>query len=175
MKIPQRLRLPFYNKSEIHPDGPAEKVKIRPNESENGGTVIRPDHETHNEPVGFWHPELRKVRNRAFMKWITTTAFLMAFILAVLSIYWGVFFKVENRLKHLRVYVVDMDGAAPYDNTGNQPLVGPTITELVQKQLSSGKPTLGWSVRSGSEFNNDPLQVRQAVSISQGRSLSCSN
>ncbi|KAH7395166.1 hypothetical protein DE146DRAFT_678941 [Phaeosphaeria sp. MPI-PUGE-AT-0046c] len=87
----------------------------------------------------------------------------MAFILAVLSIYWGVFFQVENRLKHLLVYVVDMDGAAPYDNTGNQPFVGQTITQLVEQQLSSGKPTLGWSVRSGSEFNNDPLEVRQAV------------
>jgi hypothetical protein len=163
MKIPQRLRLPFYNKSEIYPDGPAEKVRIRPNEAGSGGTIIRPDHETHNEPVGFWHPELRKVRNRAFMKWITTTAFLMAFILAVLSIYWGVFFQVENRLKHLLIYVVDMDGAAPYDNTGNQPLVGPTITELIQMQLSSSKPTLGWSIRSGSEFDNDPLKVRQAV------------
>ncbi|OAL03870.1 hypothetical protein IQ06DRAFT_270062 [Phaeosphaeriaceae sp. SRC1lsM3a] len=87
----------------------------------------------------------------------------MAFILAVLSIYWGVFFQVENRLKHLLVYVVDMDGAAPYDNTGAQPFVGQTITQLVEKQLSGSTPTLGWSIRSGSEFNNDPLEVRQAV------------
>lgn len=162
MKIPERLRRPFYNKSEIHPDGPAERVKIRPNEPEDGST-IRPDREKHDEPVGFWHPELRKVRNRAFAKWIITTAFLMAFILAVLSIYWGVFFQVENRLKHLLVYVVDMDGAAPYDNTGAQPFVGQTITQLVEKQLSGSTPTLGWSIRSGSEFNNDPLEVRQAV------------
>jgi hypothetical protein len=163
MRIPERLRRPFYNKSEISPDGPAEKVKIRPNEPEGAISTIHPDHETHNTPVGFWHPELRKVRNRAFVKWITTTAFLMAFILAILSIYWGVFFQVENRLNHLLVYVVDMDGAAPYGNSGHQPFVGPTITELVQKQLSSGKPTLGWGIRPGSEFNNDPLEVRQAV------------
>jgi hypothetical protein len=162
MKVPQALRRPFYNKSEIHPDGPAEKVKIRPDEPESG-TTIEPDHETHNTPVGFWHPELRKVRNRAFAKWIITTAVLMGFILAVLSIYWGVFFKVENRLHHLLVYVVDMDGAAPYDNTGNQPFVGRAITELVQKQLDSGMPTLGWGIRSGNEFNNDPIAVRQAV------------
>ena len=87
----------------------------------------------------------------------------MAFILAVLSIYWGVFFQVENRLSHLLVYVVDMDGATPYDNSGHTPFVGPTITELVQMQLSSGKPTLGWGIRTGAEFNNDPLEVRQAV------------
>jgi hypothetical protein len=162
MQIPQRLRRPFYNKSEIHNDGPAEKVKIRSNEPESG-TTIRPDKETHNEPVGFWHPELRKVRNRAFVKWITTTAFLMAFILSILSIYWGVFFKVETRLKHLLVYVVDMDGAAPYDNTGNQPFVGPTITQLVEQQLRSSKPTLGWAIKTGADFNNDPIEVRQAV------------
>lgn len=162
MKVPTALRRPFYNKSEIQPDGPADRVKIRPREAENGGE-IKPDHETHNTPVGFWHPELRKVRHRAFAKWIITTAFLMAFILAVLSIYWGVFFEVENRLSHLLVYVVDMDGAAPYDNTGNTPFVGQTITQLVQKQLDSGKPTLGWGIRSGSEFSNDPIAVRQAV------------
>jgi hypothetical protein len=162
MKVPQALRRPFYNKSEIHPDGPADKVKIRSDEPRSG-TTIEPDNETHNTPVGFWHPDLRKVRNRAFAKWIVTTAFLMGFILAVLSIYWGVFFKVENRLHHLLVYVVDMDGAAPYDNTGKQPFVGRTITELVQKQLDSSMPTLGWGIRSGDEFNNDPLAVRQAV------------
>jgi len=105
MKVPQALRRPFYNKSEIQPDGPPGKIKIRPNEAENGNTTIKPDEETHNTPVGFWHPDLRKVRNRAFAKWIVTTAFLMAFILAVLSIYWGVFFEVENRLSHLLVYV----------------------------------------------------------------------
>jgi hypothetical protein len=56
-----------------------------------------------------------------------------------------------------------MDGAAPFDNTGNQPFVGQTITQLVEKQLSSSMPTLGWSIRSGSEFNNDVLEVRQAI------------
>lgn len=164
MKIPERLQRPFYNKSEIQSDGPPRNIRIRPNEPENRNGRIKPDRETHNEkPVGFWHPELRKVRNRAFAKWIITTASLMAFILAVLSIYWGVFFQVENRLSNLRVYIVDMDGVAPYDNMGNAPFVGPTITELVQQQLNSGKPTLGWSLRQPFEFNNDPMQVRQAV------------
>ena len=115
------------------------------------------------EPVGFWHPDLRQVRNRAFVKWIITTSFLMAFILAILSLYWGVFFKVEDRLTHLLVYVVDMDGVAPYDNTGTTPFVGPTITQLVEQQISSGQPTLGWGIRPASDFNNDPLAVRQAV------------
>jgi hypothetical protein len=162
MKIPTRLRRPFYNKSEVQ-NGIPDSIRIRPHEPEDGNVIIKPDHEKHTQPVGFWHPELRKVRNRAFAKWIVTTAILMAFILAVLSLYWGVFFKVEQRLEHLLVYVVDMDGAAPYDNTGHTPFVGPAITQLVQKMTSSGTPTLGWGIRPGSDFNNDPLQVRQAV------------
>lgn len=114
-------------------------------------------------PVGFWHPSLQKTRHRVFREWVVTTGFLMAFILAVLSIYWGVFFKIETRLSHLIIYVVDMDGAAPFDNTGNAPFVGPTITQLVEQQLDSGTPTLGWNIRPGSDFNNDVLEVRQAV------------
>jgi hypothetical protein len=159
MKIPTALRRPFYNKSEIYPDGPQNGQC----ESENGIVRIKTDKETYEQPVGFFHPKLRKVRNRAFAKWTTTTAFLMAFILAVLSIYWGVFFELENRLSHLAVYVVDMDGVAPFDNTGIQPFVGPTITGLVEQTLSEGKPTLGWTIRPASQFNNDPMQVRQAV------------
>jgi hypothetical protein len=161
MRIPTRLRRPFYNKSEVH-DGVPKNIAIRPHEPEDG-VEIKPNEEKYTTPVGFWHPELRKVRNRAFAKWCITTAFLMAFILAVLSIYWGVFYQVENRLSHLLVYVVDMDGAAPYDNTGHEPFVGPTITQLATKMVNSGMPTLGWGVRSGAEFNNDPLQVRQAI------------
>lgn len=162
MKIPTRLRRPFYNKSEVL-NGVPNNIRIRPHEPEDGNIIIKVDHEKHTEPVGFWHPELRKVRNRAFGKWIVTTAFLMGFILAVLSLYWGVFFDVEQRLEHLLVYVVDMDGAAPYDNTGHTPFVGSAITQLVQKMTSSGMPTLGWGIRPGSDFNNDPMQVRQAV------------
>lgn len=112
-------------------------------------------------PVGFWDPSLKHVRNRAFGKWIITTAFLMAFIPAVLSIYWGVFFQVQQRLPHLRVYVVDFDGQSPYDT--NTPLVGPTITQMTQQMLSSSEPTLGFDIRPASDFNNDPIQVRQAV------------
>jgi hypothetical protein len=163
IRLPRAFRPPAQIDAEEHTNGHPETNrggKNRPNEAENGNRNEKPNERT---PVGFWHPDLRQVRNRAFAKWIITTAFLMAFILAILSLYWAVFFKVENRLNHLLVYVVDMDGAAPYDNTGNAPFVGPTITQLVQQQLSSGKPTLGWGIRPGSDFNNDPIAVRQAV------------
>lgn len=113
-------------------------------------------------PVDFWHPSLREVRNRAFGKWIVTTAFLMAFILAVLSIYWGLFYQMENRLKHLRVFVVDFDGQPPYDN-GVTPFVGPTITRMTQQLLNSNKPTLGFDILTPAHFHDDTWEVRQAV------------
>jgi hypothetical protein len=87
----------------------------------------------------------------------------MAFILAVLSIYWGVFINIQNRLPNLRVLVVDMDGAAPFDRTATAPFIGPTITQLVQQQLRSSTPTLGWDIQPASNFGNDPVNVRQAV------------
>jgi hypothetical protein len=160
IRLPRAIRPPAQIKEEEHTNGHPE---TRRRNSETWPPQPEEDEKDHPTPVGFWHPDLRQVRNRAFIKWIITTAFLMAFILAVLSIYWGVFFQVENRLSNLLVYVVDMDGAAPYDNSGNAPLVGPTIIQLVEQQLSSGQPTLGWGIRPSSQFNDDPLQVRQAV------------
>lgn len=167
MAVLERMRSAFRSPAKIkqerekNKDGPAINGKSRPAESEDGNA--KPEQEAKPVPVGFWHPDLRQVRNRAVVKWAITTAVLMAFILAVLSLYWAVFFKVEDRLKHLSIYVVDMDGAEPYDGTGNTPFVGPTITKLVQQQLSNNEPTLGWSIRDPEEFNNDPINVRQAV------------
>jgi len=88
----------------------------------------------------------------------------MAFILACLSIYWGVFVHVEQNLKALRVYVVDFDGrTAPYDNTDFEPIVGPIIVQLAQQMVASPTPNLGFTPMSPSDFNNDPLLVRKAV------------
>jgi hypothetical protein len=127
----------------------------------NNGNHEKPHEDSEPKPVGFWNPALRKVRNRAFGKWVATTAILMTFILAVLSLYWGVFFQIENRLHHLRVYIVDFDGVSPYNT--NTPFVGPTITQLAKQMVDSGMPTLGYDIRSPSEFDNDPIRVRQAV------------
>lgn len=121
----------------------------------------KPHEDSAPTPVGFWDPSLKSVRNKAFGKWLLTTAFLMAFILAVLSIYWGVFFGVQKRLHHLSIYVVDFDGQAPYNI--DPPIVGPAITQMTQKMVDSGQPTLGFDIRSPTEFENDPLQVRQSI------------
>ncbi|OCL03985.1 hypothetical protein AOQ84DRAFT_325031, partial [Glonium stellatum] len=96
------------------------------------------------------------------MKWIITTAVLMAFILAVLSIYWGVFFHVDKNISSLVVYIVDFDGIPPYD-VGHPPIVGPAIVQLGKQFVNSGQPHLGYGSLPPSHFNNDPLEVRQAI------------
>lgn len=88
----------------------------------------------------------------------------MAFILACLSIYWGVFLSVESNLQSLKVYIVDFDGqTAPYDTSGVDPIVGPVIVQLAQSLVASPTPNLGYTPLPPSDFNNDPLMVRKAV------------
>lgn len=85
----------------------------------------------------------------------------MAFILAVLSLYWAVLFRVEEYMSALTTIVVDFDGqSAPYQ--GVSPLVGPAMTQVAQQQR---KPTgtIGWVVMSPVDFNYDPIAVRQYV------------
>lgn len=82
-------------------------------------------------------------------------------ILAILSLYWGVLFRVEDNLSSLVVWVVDFDGqVAPYNNIA--PIVGPEIVRYAESLIA---PTgaVGWGSLPASEFNNDPLQVRQRV------------
>ncbi|GME33703.1 putative mnng and nitrosoguanidine resistance protein [Neofusicoccum parvum] len=89
----------------------------------------------------------------------------MAFILAVLSIYWAVFFHLPANLNNLVIYIVDMDGATPQYSqsvTGHAPLVGPGIAELASQMMQQPN-TLGYRMIPGSAFNNDPIQVRQAI------------
>jgi len=87
---------------------------------------------------------------------------LSIFILAVLSMYWAVLFHVPQNTSSLNVIVVDFDGRlAPY--TGVTPLIGPLVTQTTQKQLAGHMPHLGFETRLPSEFNNDPMQVRQAI------------
>jgi hypothetical protein len=68
---------------------------------------------------------------------------------------------LPKNLEALVVYVVDFDGITPYD-TGNAPVVGPLITQLTQQMLQADVH-LGYGSLPPSHFNNDPIQVRQAV------------
>lgn len=56
---------------------------------------------------------------------------------------------------------MDFDGIAPYDS-GNAPVVGPLITQLTQQMLQADVH-LGYGSLPPSQFDNDPIQVRQAV------------
>lgn len=82
--------------------------------------------------------------------------------MAILSLYWGVLYNVEQNLRSLVVHVVDFDGQiAPYN--GVQPIVGPAVTNLTEQLFSSPEVSLGYTTLSPSQYNNDPLQVREAV------------
>lgn len=97
------------------------------------------------------------------MRLTRSVALILAiFILAVLSLYWGVLFHVEQNISSLVVYVVDFDAqVAPY--TGLTPLVGPMITQMTDEMLRSPAPHLGYDSIPHSVFHSDPLEVREAV------------
>ena len=85
----------------------------------------------------------------------------MTFILAVLSLYWAVLFRVEENMSALTAIVVDFDAqSALYQDV--QPLVGPAMTQAA-RQLRMPTGTIGWEVRSPEDFNFDPNAVRQYI------------
>ena len=84
----------------------------------------------------------------------------MTFILCVLSIFWGSLYQIRQNTSALTVYVVDFDGLPPYNT--HTPIVGPTIVSLVEA-MNSNPGHLGYTTVPPSMFNNDPLQVRQAI------------
>jgi hypothetical protein len=86
---------------------------------------------------------------------------LSAFILGILSLYWGALFRVEQNLSALVVYVVDFDGqVASYTDT--TPLVGPTIVSAAESMIARSG-SLGWGSLPASRFNYNPMEVRQAI------------
>ncbi|KAG8628063.1 hypothetical protein KVT40_003936 [Elsinoe batatas] len=116
------------------------------------------------KPVNFTSKSLKSVRKEVYYKWALTTVVLMAFIMAVLSLYWGALFRAEKNLSSMVVAVVDFDGLiAPFNQSGPAPIVGPAVLQLTRTMLASGKPTLGYIASFAADFNYDPIQVREAV------------
>ncbi|MCJ1472354.1 hypothetical protein MMC13_001001 [Lambiella insularis] len=110
-----------------------------------------------SQPVGFWHPDLSKLRLKVFGQWLRTVLILSTFILAVLSLYWAVLYNVEDNLNSLIVFVVDFE-------TEPGALVGPLITKITEEQvMTNSMPHLGYITVPPSAYNFDPLAVRQAV------------
>lgn len=134
--------------------------------------------------VGFFDSAFAPVRNDVFKNWTITSEYpqivftvvhaihgvkrltkvaliLCTFIMAILSIYWGSLFRVEQNMSSLVVWVVDFDSqVAPY--TGTTAVVGPAIVSYAMSLL---KPTgtVGWGSLPASAFDYDPIQVRQRV------------
>ncbi|TKX19398.1 hypothetical protein C1H76_8245 [Elsinoe australis] len=115
-------------------------------------------------PVGYFHSGLKAVRREVYRKWILTTVVLMTFIMAVLGLYWGALLHVEENLSSLVIAVVDFDGlTAPFNQTQQSTVVGPAIHSLARTMVASGRPTLGYIPSFASDFNYDPMMVREAV------------
>ncbi|OTB04856.1 hypothetical protein M426DRAFT_73210 [Hypoxylon sp. CI-4A] len=150
-------------------------------DNENGGsprgshsTITNPQHEyeyvddngRYEEPhrsAGFWDSSMDKIRKEVVFAWASILLFLSIFIIAVLSLYWAALSHVEKNMHTLTVHVVDFDGqVAPYN--GVTPLVGPAMREAAQAMVSSStEGILGFTVVDPSEYNFDPIAVRQAV------------
>lgn len=101
-----------------------------------------------------------------FPVWLTpyriVVLVLVVAILAILSLYWAVLFRVEDNLAALVVHVVDFDGQiAPYNDVN--PVVGPAVTKLVDQMRQRPMADLGYTILPASDFNNDPIAIREAV------------
>ena len=58
---------------------------------------------------------------------------------------------------------MDFDGQIPFTNLTSAPIVGPTIVEAAKARNAFPQPHITYRIKQASEFNNDPLQVRDAV------------
>lgn len=90
---------------------------------------------------------------------------LGVFILTILSIFWGAQYNVYQKLPNLTVWIVDFDAKIPPYNTTTvtTPVVGPFITNAFQQLRPDTVDNLGWTVVSATEFNYDPMLVRQGI------------
>ena len=79
----------------------------------------------------------------------------------MLSLFNGVFFHLPENYSSLIVYVVDFDGLPPYQDA--TPLVGPQVVQATEALARSQQPHLGYITMPPSNFDNDPIAVRQAV------------
>ncbi|RHZ47006.1 SNG1 family protein [Aspergillus thermomutatus] len=124
--------------------------------------------ETGTEPpqasVGFWDPALRETRKRIIFLWGRTILGLCVFILCVLSLYWAIQFRSEDRLHTLTIWVVDFDNQVePYKNESITPIIGPAVTDVANRFIESDTEHVGYKIRSPADFNYDPWAVRQGV------------
>ena len=120
------------------------------------------DDEQPPKPVGFWDASLSKVRKEVVLGWLRTTLILCTFILTVLSMYWAVLFPVEQNLEALTVAIVSFDAQFP-PYVGTRPIVGQAVEQAAVEEAQKANGVLGYTVRQPSDYDQDPIAVRQAV------------
>ena len=82
--------------------------------------------------------------------------------MAFLCLFWGALFRQNDNVKNLQILVVDFDGqVAPY--TGTTPFVGPFVAEAIDNMTRAGDIAPAYVFKSPEDFNNEPLDVREAV------------
>ncbi|EPS26425.1 hypothetical protein PDE_01361 [Penicillium oxalicum 114-2] len=113
-------------------------------------------------PVSFFDPTLKDVRRRVYFQWCRIVLILCIFVLAVLSIYWGVQYETERKLDSLKVWIVDFDGKTDNYRTSD-PVVGPAVINIAQQFTDSQGEHLGYVIKDAGEFDNDFWAVRQAI------------
>lgn len=59
------------------------------------------------------------------------------------------------------MWVVDFDG--PATNTGEGPIVGPVVVAAAKAKETSPGPHISYLIKPASDFNNDPMRVRDAI------------
>lgn len=83
-------------------------------------------------------------------------------VFCFLCLFWGAIFRQNENAHNLKIWVVDFDGGQPPHNEV-QPFVGPFITRAIQQMVDAGGVVPGYTFRSSSDFDNDPLKVRESV------------
>ena len=80
----------------------------------------------------------------------------------MLSLYWGILFRVRENLTHATIAVVSFDSRLPpFENV--EPLIGPFLKKAIENEVATQKYPLGYEFFDPSKFNDDPLAVRLAV------------
>ncbi|OAG39354.1 hypothetical protein AYO21_06370 [Fonsecaea monophora] len=114
------------------------------------------------DAVGFFNPSLSQVRSAVFLKYSWTLALLCVFVLGVLSIYWGVLFRVRENLRSATIAVVDFDATSPPYETV-EPIVGRFVQAAIIHERASQRYPLGYEFLDPITFRHDPVAVRLAV------------
>jgi hypothetical protein len=114
------------------------------------------------DPVGFFDHAMSGVRLHVLKLWLRTNLILAVAVMAFLCLFWGAIFRQNGNVGKLSIWVVDFDGQAPFNNASAPPFVGPFVTRAIQQLIEAGGAP-GYTFASPSQFDNDPLNVRESV------------